>query len=271
MGTMVRILIVGLITSAHAVVWAQRPIFLTADARTLGAGRIELGAGLEHLERSEAPVPGAPVALWRIGQLAAHIGVAEHVDFDLDWRGRLISRSDAGVDGSDWGDLTVGTRINFLAEYENPLALGLRTSVKLPSTSYLPYFLGSDQTDFHVAVLATKSWTGVVARVNLGLSILGNPRETGSQDDIYFVTGAVIIPLFPVKTILFIETYAGTGYKEDDDKILGRYGLLSSLGDVLVSVYGSNRLAGTRGDFGGAFEMTEDWGVGLFVMQTIRF
>lgn len=255
----------------HVSAFAQRPILLTEDARTLGAGRFEFGAGVEHLEKSDAPELGSPAALSRIGQLAAHIGVAERVNLDLDWRGRLLSRSDDGTRGADWGDLTVATKINILTEFDNPFALGMRTAVKLPNTSYLPYRIGSDQTDFSVSLLAMKSWPSFSGRLNLGFAILGNPREPGSQDDIYSVTAAMFVPALFVKSILFVEGYAGTGYKDDDDKVLGRFGVLTSIGDFLVSAYGSARLAGTRTDFGGAFEMTEDWSAGLFVMQTIQF
>jgi hypothetical protein len=59
----------------------------------------------------------------------------------------------------------------------------------------------ADNVDFNLNerhVLCSKEFSGVEARLNLGLDIVGNPREAGSQDDIYKYCTAVIFPVFPM-------------------------------------------------------------------------
>ena len=260
----------GLLILSLKTSQAQHPVVLTEDALTLGKDSVDAGVGVEYRAKQEAPEPDLHTSELRLFVLAAHFGVAENVNFDLDWRGRLVGRTKSDTHASDWGDLSVATKINLLGERTLTPALGIRTAVKLPNTSYLPNKLGSDQTDFYFSLLASKSFASIVARLNLGLGILGNPRAAGSQDDIYIVSGTVIVPLFTGWSA-FVETYGFTGYKEDDDKFLGRLGIWSNILGMRLNAYGSFRIAGNNRDFSSAFESSEDWSAGLFLMRSLQF
>jgi hypothetical protein len=247
---------------------AQQHI-LTREAQALGNGLIHVGLGTELLLKKSSPFPQAPKSLWKIPTFTVRGGVSDNVNFELDWSGRLQSTADSNGNGSDWGDLTISTLITFISEDETTPALGMKTSVKLPSTSYLPYFLGSDQTDFYFTMLGSKHFSGIETRLNVGLGILGSPRELGSQDDIYIGSMAILFPLF-ADGKMFIEGYGYTGYRDDDDKILLRSGLTVSVSSIDLSLYGSVRIAGNNRDFAGAFLQSEDQSFGIMLTKEMK-
>ncbi len=248
---------------------AQQHI-LTREAQALDTGLIRVGLGTELLLKKSSPFPQAPKSLWKIPTFIVRAGVSDNVNFELDWSGRLQSTADSNGNGSDWGDLTISTLISFINESEATPALGMKTSVKLPSTSYLPYFLGSDQTDFYFFLLGLKRFDNFETRLNLGLGILGSPRELGSQDDIYIGSAAILFPLF-TDGKMFIEGYGYTGYRDDDDKILLRSGITMTVSSFDVSVFGSVRIAGNNRDFAGAFLQSEDRSFGILLTKEMKF
>jgi hypothetical protein len=238
----------------------------TVGAATMGAGILEAGIGAEYAAKANAPFAGAPRTLWRVPSVSIRWGAAANVDFRFEWSGRLLAGYAGGGKGSDWGDPVVSTVITALGEEGARPALGLRTAVKLPSTSFLPYYLGSDQTDFFCSLLASRHWGGAELRLNLGLGIIGNPRELGSQDDIYSLSAALLVPAGEGLT-LFGEAYGMSGYKEDDDKLLLRSGLSGAFGPWRVDLFGGVRAAGSTMDFGPAFTASEDWSAGITIAK----
>lgn len=260
--TPVRTFALAVLVIAIASGAAAQGAMRTVGAKTLGAGLFEAGVGAEYASKASAPFPGAPRTLWRVPSVSLRWGAADNVDVRFDWSGRLLARYEGGVSGSDWGDPVVSTVITAVAEGETRPALGLRTAVKLPSTSYMPYYLGSDQTDFSFALLASRHLGQSEFRVNLGLGIIGNPRELGSQDDIYTASAALLVPLADDLGI-FGELYGESGYKEDDDKLLVRSGVSGTTGCWRLELHGAVRVAGTGWDFGPAFSASEDWSIGF--------
>jgi hypothetical protein len=240
----------------------------TFGATTLGSGLLEVGFGAEYATKASAPFAGAPRTLWRVPSVSLRWGAADNVDFRFDWAGRLLAGYQAGATGADWGDPVVSTIITALREEGARPALGLRTAVKLPSTSYMPYYLGSDQTDFFFALLGTRHLGPNELRVNLGLGIIGNPRELGSQDDIYIASAALLVPLAD-DLGLFAEAYGESGYKEGDDKLLLRSGVSATTNCWRLELHGAVRVAGNGWDFGPAFSASEDWSMGITCTKRI--
>lgn len=241
----------------------------TFGATTLGANLLEAGLGVEYAAKAAAPFPGAPKTLWRVPSLALRWGASENVDLRFDWAGKLLAGYEAGATGSDWGDPVITTVVSALGEEGARPALGLRVSVKLPSTSYMPAYLGSDATDVSFALLASRHLGPAELRLNVGLAILGNPRELGSQDDIYIASAALLVP-FADDLGAFLEAYGADGYKERDDKLLLRAGLGRTTGCWRIEGHGAVRAAGDGWDFGPAFDASEDWSVGLSVAHRFR-
>ena len=241
-------------------------VLLTPSAQTSGKGTLRAGVGVEYYSKHTSPGPDLPVTETRLFTAAAHMGVADNVNFDLDWRGLLLATTSSGELQSDWGDLTVSTRIRFVSEDENVPAIGVRSSVKLPNTSFVPYPLGSNETDYGISLLLTKAFGSLEARMNLGFSILGDPVHKGTQNDVYSLG---ILMLLPGNEAFqpFVECFGFSGYMKDDDKLVVRGGATVPLSNVLVNIYASVRALGSNKDFGTAFELSENWSVVIMLLK----
>lgn len=248
---------------------AQRPAILAEDAVTLGKGNIEAGFALEYLVKESAPTPDDPHSLYRLFTLGWHHGVAENVDFDADWRGALVTTLGNGKQGFHWGEITVSTRVHFIKESNTFPAIGIRSAVKMPNTKYDDYRLGSNQADYFFYLLFSKQFNSIRARMNLGFSVLGDPRVVGSQNDVYSVNLALLAPVSEHITI-FGEAYGRTGYQDNTDKMLLRVGALFNVGALQVNFYNSFRLVGNNRDFGAAFESSETWSIGLGITKAFK-
>ncbi len=255
---------------AGTCAYAQQPAILTDNGRTLGAGVLELGLGSEYLVKSSAPEAGAPVKLRRFGRLAAHFGVSRNVDFSADWKGGLVGTYADGRTDSDWGDLTVTTKIRVLGGDTAGFSLAVRSSVKLPNTSRLPHKLGSDATDYYLQVLVSHATATVEVRAAAGFGIIGSPKTSNSQDDIYTFGGAVVCPLGGTLRA-FVELSGFVSSLDINNKCVARSGLSMEILGMQLHCYGSARIAGTPRDYGTAFELTENWGIGALLMYNFRF
>jgi hypothetical protein len=248
--------------------FSQRPI-LTEGAPTLGHHRVRVAVGVEHYEKSRTSVHDAPLTMTRAFVLSVHHGVAENVNFDLDWRGGLFATMQNGERVSDWGDLWITTKINFVREGTAWPSVSTRNTVKLPNTRYLPHKLGSNETDYFGQLLLTKHTGSVEWRLNIGLGIIGDPESKNVQDDIYSAGIAALVPVSGATTF-FVESVGFTGYFDGDDKLALRAGGSTLLGGLEVHWFGSARIGGQRRDTGAAFELSEDWGVGVVFRATFH-
>lgn len=247
--------------------FAQRPVMITEDALTLGKGKIGAGVGFEYLSKHASPFPNAPQSVFRLFVLALHQGVAENVNFDLDWRGGLLAELDNGKKKFDWGDLVVSTKINFFRERDPLPAVGIRTAIKLPNTTYNAAKLGSNQMDYHSQLLLTKHFGEVETRMNFGFSIIGDPTTVGMQDDVYSISAGVITALSE-QSRFFFEIHGFTGYQDHDDKLITRFGMIFDANGWGYGVYSTLRALGNNQDFGTAFESSENWSIGFRILKT---
>ncbi len=260
-----------------SVAEAQQPMIFTESAYTLGKNRYNVGLAFEYLHKSSFQPAPFPQKLYRVFVVSFHSGVAENVNMDIDWRGGLVGVRSDGFRSSDWGDLVVATKLNLFAERGNIPAVGLRTSIKLPNTTYHPNRLGSNEMDHFTHLLFTKRWSDLEARMNLGFGILGDPRAVSQQDDVYSLAVALSFPLFPKGWIpttnaqTFAEIIGMTGYQDNDDKVVLRGGVsLAGIG-LVWNLYGSMRLYGNSKDFATAFDLSESWGVGVLIRKEFSF
>lgn len=246
---------------------AQRPVLTTESAYTSGKHAVELVGAVEYFEKATAPGPTFPRTMTRVAVIGWHQGVAENVNLDIDWRGSLFATLGNGARVNDWGDITLSTRVRFLRERGWVPAVGLKHSVKLPNTKYIPHGLGSNQMDVYSHLLITKHYGAVQARMNVGFGIVGDPRTLGAQDDVYTLSGAVVVRGNSWLT-MFAEAYGLVGYYDDDDKLLARWGTRVDFSDIELCIYGSAKLAGSNIDIGGAFEASERWSIGIALTKT---
>jgi hypothetical protein len=247
--------------------FGQHPVILSEDAQTLGAFRVDVGAGAEFYNKVESMTPADPKTELRAGILSARFGVAPNVNFDVEWKGGLFATMRRGDREFEWGDLVVATKINVFDEQGDAPSVGIRSSVKLPNTPYLPNKLGNDFTDYYFHVLGTKSIGGAELRFNGGLGIVGNPRGGTRQIDIYMGSVAAILSLGDHRA--FVELYGFTGPIADADKLLARVGFMVNAAGLQWNVFSSARIGGNRVDIGSAFEASQDWSVGMFASKVI--
>ncbi len=244
---------------------AQRPILFTENPNSVGNGKLSVGFGAEYLKKDEATPLKAPIRLLKIPVARTYVGVGEIVDVLVDWRGRLFAAQGTGKHVSDWGDVSIGTKINFLKESRSQPSLAVMYLVKLPNTSH-DELLGSNQTDFFLSLLAAKKFGDVHARVNVGLGILDDPEHPHSQLDIYTMSAALILPV-GLGHKVFVEWAGFLGSHSDQAKFTARGGIETTILGAECSAFGSFRVIGDEKDFGTAFENSETWGVGLFVRK----
>jgi len=247
---------------------AQRPTLFTESPSTAGKGRLSAGVGVEYLKKNKVTPLRAPSSLWRFPVTRNYFGVGEIVDVVLDWRGRLFAEQGTGRRVSDWGDISLGTKIRLLREKRSHPALGILYLVKLPNTSR-DDLLGSNATDFFLSFLASKTFTEFELRGNLGLGILDDPENPHSQLDIYTMSFACTFPVGSRQQLL-LEWAGFLGPHRDQAKFLARYGFEVSVARMTWAVFGSLRIIGDEKDFGTAFEYSESWGVGILVRKEFK-
>ncbi|NWF71385.1 MAG: hypothetical protein HXY40_20070 [Chloroflexi bacterium] len=250
--------------------FAQRPIIHTVSAQPLGAWHLQTGIGAEYLVKRQAPAPDLAEELLRTFVAHLTLGVANNVDFTLDWHGSLVATFSGGRKAYDWGDLFIATKITLLGDSESVPVVGVRTVVKLPNTSYQPLKLGSDITDFYFQALVSARLGAFEPRLNIGFGIIGSPTTIGIQNDILTI-GAACVASLNEDTYGFVEMTGINGYVENDSKIVFRVGLGTQWLDVEWSVYGSIRAIGDSRDYATAFDLSENWSVGLFLTKDIQW
>jgi hypothetical protein len=244
---------------------AQRPVLFTENPNTVGEGRLSFLLGIEYLRKDKSIPLEAPTRLLKIPAVRTHVGLGEIIDVLIDWRGRLFAEQGTGRHVSDWGDISVGNKINFLKETRSRPSLAMMYLVKLPNTSH-DDLLGSNQIDFFLSFLAAKSFCDVHVRANLGLGILDDPEHPHSQLDIYTMSAALILPVGQEQEV-FVEWAGFLGSHSDQAKFTARAGIEATILGAEWAAFGSRRVIGDEKDFGTAFEYSEAWGVGLSVRK----
>jgi hypothetical protein len=246
---------------------AQRPSSLTEPPETSGEGKLTVGVGLEYLKKNKAIPPRASLTMWRLPVTRSYLGVGKIADVIVDWRGRLFAEQGTGQRVTDWGDLSLGTKVQFLRETPTRPSLGAMFLVKLPNTSH-DELLGSNQTDVFLSVLGSKQFSEVELRGNLGLGILDDPERPHTQLDIYTFGIACLFPVWEEHR-LFIEWAGFLGSHSEQAKTVLRYGFVAKALEMEWSIFGSLRVIGNEKDFGTAFEYSESWGVGMFLRKGV--
>ncbi|MCI0723962.1 MAG: hypothetical protein L0338_34140 [Acidobacteria bacterium] len=111
-----------------------------------------------------------------------------------------LTLNTAGTATSDFGDLSLSTKILLAAEKKHFPALAFRPTVQLPNASAAKG-LGLDSTQFYGTLLAGKHFGKLNAFANAGLGILGNPVEAGVQNDVVVYGLGGIYPVSPALSL----------------------------------------------------------------------
>jgi hypothetical protein len=173
----------------------QRPL-VTEDPETIGAGRVLLEGGLEHLRDAIYPVSGLEGDLTRVPLVGISIGVSSIAEIQIDQASfshlKIKSRRPGPLTGlvtangsstTDTDDLVIGAKIRIVPETSSRPAFGFRFATKLPNANN-ESGLGLDTTDFFASILIGRTIESVRMVGNLGFGILGDPTNGNRQNDV---------------------------------------------------------------------------------------
>ena len=182
----------------------QRPL-ITERARTIENGHFLFDIGIEFFKNTTIPFSGLKGDMTRAGVIAARFGFGSRVEvqmFGTVHQFLNISEQFAapgsrdlkfsGNSTSDYGDITLATKIRLTKEVQGQPVLGFRFGVELPNSSNWKG-LGTDETNVFGEILLEKNFNRINLISSAGLAILGDPVDAGSQDDLFiYGLGAII-------------------------------------------------------------------------------
>ncbi len=207
--------------------WSDLPLITqSAVLNPTGVLTVDLGVGY----RDEPRDFGLPErdSQWEIGKTRLTLGLGERVEVQA--TGVVFAGQETG-DDSEWefGDWTLGTKVQLLGEAARRPAIALLWEVKLPVASN-EKGIGTDETDFLAHVLVSRR-VGERHRVhgNVGVGLLGDPTENSAQDDVAILRAAWTTRLTDRQRI-GAELLARDGFKENDSPILLRGSYRSGIG-----------------------------------------
>jgi hypothetical protein len=231
-------------TLVPAGAWASSLLPLTTEtAETLPRGTVEAAVGVAYFDDMRFPFFTPPDTLRRqtllgLPQLAVHVGAGNRVEIQARYELLYLDEeTSAGATNSDYGtgDARIFTKVRLMHERGLWPALGVRFGVKLPNAGKDDR-RGTDEADFGIDALASRTFGPLTAHVNLGILLLGNPGslignsyDSGGQDDL--VAYAVGVNSTPVLTRadtdlrLLGEVVGVTGSHYDNDRTSARVGL----------------------------------------------
>ena len=189
--------------------WAQRRPLETQETTILPPGTVSLQFGFDFLQNAKYPLSGLRGDLTSLGVIGLYTGLGEIVEFQmqgtvynsLSINQRLptplnLTLNSGGTATSDFGDLSLSTKILLVSEKRHFPALAFRPTVQLPNASAAKG-LGLDSTQFYGTLLAGKQFGKLKAFANAGLGILSNPVEAGVQNDVVVYGLGGIYPIGP--------------------------------------------------------------------------
>jgi len=169
---------------------------IAETAQTIGGGKAQFGMGATYLNDARFPAftPRGDIkwqSLTAVPQLAFRIAPADVVEIQASYEFLDIDENTiSGGKTSNYGggDARLFTKIWASNERTWLPATGVQFGVKLPNANQADH-LGTDETDFIISLLATKSFGEWTTNLNLGLTLLGNPGFGGTrpegQDDLF--------------------------------------------------------------------------------------
>ena len=213
-------------------------------AATMPSGMAEATIGLSYFEEMRWPAftPAGSLqgqTLIQAPQLGFRIGAGGWAEIQASFEMiYLDEQTSAGETHRQFGngDARLATKVHIVNEREILPGFALHFGTKLPNAKRSNR-LGTDDTDFWFAVVASKDLGPLDVHANLGILLLGNSGSTlgdvfqaGGQDDLFtYVLAAVSKPLGEpedgIQFRLLGELTGWNGSRFDNDRANGRVGV----------------------------------------------
>lgn len=173
-----------------SVGYAQQRPLVTEDPETVGVSRVLVEAGVELDKDQLYYAYGLQGDTTRIGTFGVSVGIGTSAEFQVDGglyqRLRVTERLPnpplpapifpAGDEASGLEDFTVATKLRIGTETQTRPVFGVRLGTKLPTADH-DKGIGLGTTDFFATFLMAKTVQSVRTVGNVGVIVLGNPRD----------------------------------------------------------------------------------------------
>jgi hypothetical protein len=195
------LLFIILFASSMALIGQQRPL-ITDDIDITPQGSIEIGAGVDFLQKAKFPLSGLTGDLTRVGDIRIRQGFAANVELQIEGTVQNFLAIDSqltpapiplnirGNSTNDFDDITVSAKVKLFSETDKLPAIGFKFGYQLPNTDQAKG-IGTNQINIFTKVIIQKRFgrvTGKAARANIygniGLGIMTAPIERFTQNDV---------------------------------------------------------------------------------------
>lgn len=230
---------------------AQTRPLQTEEAHTGAAGRIVLELGAAAIADEPNFQTGELRTRWDAPVLNFVYSPAPNVELDVAWVARVLAVDDPTFGSvSDFGDVTLRSKLRLVDEYQSRPALAVRFEVTLPETNEAKG-LGPNTLRMMAQALLSKTFTRLWLHANAGLAIQDAPLSPHLQSD-FFAFGFALGYAATDKLDLVAEAagLVGHGHPGADDRSEARAGIR----------YGKGRLRWDAAIRRGLTDATGTWG-----------
>jgi hypothetical protein len=240
-----------LAASAAAPALAQTRPLSTEEAGTAPAGRVVLEAGVDAIRAEPNFLTGHERDRYDLPVLRLVFSPAGNVEIDVEWIGRVVARDDPDIGPvSDWGDVTLRTKVRLVDEAAGRPALAARFAVTLPETSF-GTGLGPNTLRMAAQLLLTKTAGGFAFHANAGLGLQDEVLRPHEQRD-FLVYGVALVRQLGPGAALAAEVAgrAGKGAPGAEARSEARLGVRLGSGRLRADAAVRRGLAAAGGTWG---------------------
>jgi hypothetical protein len=240
---------------------AQTRPLLTEEAATARGGTLVLEVGGDFIRDEPNFLTGRERDRWDAPVLRLVYSAARNVELDLEWVGRVGAIDDPDFGSvSDFGDVTLRAKVNFLEEDRAVPAIAARFTVTLPETSF-GNGLGPNALRISAQMLVSKTFGGTAIHANAGLAIHDEVLRPHEQRDFFAYGLAAVRPVGSRASIVAeVAGRAGKGAPGAEQRAEARAGIRFGRGRIRWDAALRRGLAAADGG----------WGLTAGVAWTIR-
>lgn len=209
-----------------AVLQAQTRPLQTEEATTGPAGRLLLEVGQDGIRDEPNFLTGRPRNRFDGPTPRLVWSPADNVEIDLEWVSRIGVRDDPDFgNASDFGDVTLRTKLRFRDGGEGGTTFGARYVLTLPQTEY-EEGLGPNTLRMSAQFLLTRPIGRARLHLNAGLAIEDQPDRAHFQRDLLAFGAALEAPVTDrLRLVGELAGKAGDGTPGADEHVEARFGV----------------------------------------------
>jgi hypothetical protein len=235
---------------ASSVVLAQTRPLQTEEASTAPAGTVVLEAGGDFIADEPNFLTGEERERWDAPVLRLVYSPSSNVELDLEWTARVGAIDDPTFGSvSDFGDVALRAKVNFVREGRGAPALGARFTVTLPETSY-GNGLGPNALRMSAQALLSKTLGRLAVHANAGLAIHDEVLRPHEQRDFFAYGLALVHPIGSAALVAEVAGRAGDGAPGAEERAEARAGVRFGRGRVRWDAAVRRGLAEADGGWG---------------------